>query len=206
MSNLAEAQRAAHLGEDEPIPEEPRAVALLRTIDRGLMNLESLVVTLVLVVLILVGVYGALKRNFAPPAPFWTDEIIRYAVFWIGLIGAALAAQSDRLFNIDMFTRSLSVRGKLVIRLISAGFTIFVCWLFFRSSVSLREILLDEKGEILDPKWGVLALPIGMALIATHMLLHILIDGIYLVSGRTPPELEPVKPITEAGTAEERAP
>lgn len=193
MSNLAEAQRAAHLGEDEPIPVEPRFVATLRTIDRGFMHVEGVAVTFCLFVLIVVGVYGALKRNFAPPAPFWTDEIIRYSVFFIGLVGAALAAQADRLFNIDMFTRAFGVRGKLIIRIVSATFTIYICWLFFSGSITLRDILLDEKGEILDPKWGVLSLPTAMVLIALHMLLHILIDAYYLGTGKTPPELAAVQ-------------
>jgi len=189
MSNLAEAQRAAHLGEDEPIPVEPRVVVVLRTIDRGVMHTEGIAVTIALFILILVGVYGALKRNFAPPAPFWTDEVIRYSVFFIGLVGAALAAQSERLFNIDMFTRAVGMRGKLVIRIISAAFTIYVAALFFTGSLSLRDILLDEKGEVLDPKWGVLALPVAMVLIAIHMLLHIGVDAYYLATGKTPPEL-----------------
>jgi TRAP-type C4-dicarboxylate transport system permease small subunit len=189
MSSLAEAQRAAHLGEDEPIPVEPRFVALLRYVDRGFMHIEGVAVTICLFALIVVGVYGALKRNFAPPAPFWTDEIIRYSVFFIGLVGAALAAQSDRLFNIDMFTRAFGARGKLVIRIVSAAFTIYICWLFFSGSLTLRDILLDEKGEILDPKWGVLSLPTAMVLIALHLAIHILIDGYYLATGKIPPGL-----------------
>ncbi len=190
MSNLAEARREAHLGEDEPRPPEPRPVAVLRAIDRALARGEGIAVTIFLFVLIFVGVFGALKRNFAPPAPFWTDEIIRYSVFFIGLVGAALAAQSERLFNIDMFTRALSVRGKLVVRIVSGAFTIYVCWLFFTGSLVLRHILLDEKGEVLDPRWGVLSLPVAAVLIALHMLVHIAIDGYYLSAGETPPEFE----------------
>lgn len=193
MSNLAEAQRAAHLGEDEPHPPEPGPVPLLRAVDRAIMHAEGIAVTIALFILIVVGVYGALKRNFAPPAPFWTDEIIRYSVFFIGLVGAALAAQSDRLFNIDMFTRAFGLRGKLVIRVVSAAFTIYVAYLFFIGSVSLRDILVDEKGEVLDPRFGVLALPLAMALIAVHMLLRIAIDGYYFVTGKTPPDLAAVQ-------------
>ncbi len=189
MSNLAEAQRAAQLGGDEPIPAEPRFVATLRTIDRGFMHVEGITVTVCLFALILVGVYGALKRNFAPPAPFWTDEIIRYSVFFIGLLGAALASQSDRLFNIDMFTRALGVRGRLAVRMLAGAFTIYVCWLFFNGSLALRDILLDEKGEVLDPRWGVLALPIGMVCVSVHMALHLVIDGYYVATGKVPPEL-----------------
>src|SRR5262249_10997883 len=163
-SNLAEALREAHLGEEEPRPPEPGPIPVLRAIDRGLARVESFAVTIFLFVLIFVGVFGALKRNFAPPAPFWTDEAIRYSVFFIGLIGAALAAQSERLFNIDMFTRALSTRGKLIMRILAAAFTIYVCWHFFSGSLFLRQLLVDERGEIVDPKWGILSLPLAAVL------------------------------------------
>src|SRR5262245_4605184 len=124
MSNLAEAKRAAELGSDSAKPVEPRPVELLRRIDRALMHVEGALVSLCLFALIVVGAYAALKRRFMPPAPFWTDEIVRYMVFFIGLVGAALAAQSDRLFNIDMFARGIGVRPRLVVRMIVAAFTI----------------------------------------------------------------------------------
>jgi TRAP-type C4-dicarboxylate transport system permease small subunit len=112
-------------------------------------------------------------------------------VFFIGLVGAALATQSDRLFNIDMFTRALGVRGKLVVRILSAAFTIYVCWQFFNGSLTLRKIaLMDERGEILDPSWGVLSLPIAMVLMSVHLALHIIIDVYYLGTGKRPPEFE----------------
>ena len=190
MSNLAEALREARLGEEEPKPPEPGPVPFLRAIDRGLSHLEGVAVTAFLFFLIVVGVYGALKRNFAPPAPFWTDEVIRYSVFFIGLVGAALAAQSERLFNIDMFTRALGLRGKLAIRILAAAFTVYVCWHFFTGSLELRTILLDEKGEVIDPKWGVLSLPAAALLIGAHMLLHIAIDAYYLATGQAPPDFE----------------
>jgi TRAP-type C4-dicarboxylate transport system permease small subunit len=191
MSNLAEAQRTAHLGEDEPAPPEPGPIPVLRAIDRALARVEGVAVTFFLFVLILVGVFGALTRKFAPPSPFWADEVVRYSVFFIGLVGAALAAQSDRLFNIDMFTRAFRPRGRLIIRILSAAFTIVICYLFLTGSLTLRTLaLMDEKGEILDPRWGVLSLPVAMVLIGLHMALHIIIDVYYLGTGRTPPEFE----------------
>ena len=187
MSSLAEAQRAAQTGDAAPAPPEPGVVAILRKVDRAIARLEEVVLALFLAVLIVVGAYGAYKRNLAPPSPYWSDEIIRYAVFFVGLTGAALAAQSERLFNIDMFTRILGTRGKLVLKILQAVFTIGVCWLFFTSSLVLRTSLIGEEGEILAPTTGVLALPIAMTLISLHMFIHILIAGYYLATGKTPP-------------------
>ena len=158
MSSIAEAQRAAHVGENGPLPPEPRPVALMRGIDRGLAKIEEILLITGLLTLLLVGVASALKRNFFPPSFFWAEEVIRYAVFLIGLLGAALAAQSDRLFNIDMFQRLLGVRGKLVIKIVNGLFTIAVCMLFLSSSGLLRTVLEGEEYEVVPPTIGVLPL------------------------------------------------
>lgn len=194
MSSVAEAQRAAGLGDGPPAPPDPPFVAALRAIDRGLAKLEEIILALFLLILLLVGVIGAVKRNFLPPSPFWIEEAVRYSVFFIGLVGAALAAQSDRLFNIDMFARLFGVRGKLVVKILSGLFTIAVCWIFMRSSFVLREVALaGEEGEVLAPETGILSLPIAMIAIMIHLALHVLIAGYFLVTGKTPPELAVAK-------------
>jgi TRAP-type C4-dicarboxylate transport system permease small subunit len=190
MSSLAEAQRAAGAGDGTPLPPDPPVVAVLRKIDRGLGKLEEILLGVFLLALLVVGVLGAVKRNFLPPSPFWLEEAVRYSVFFLGLVGAALAAQSDRLFNIDMFTRVLGVRGKLVLKILTSLFTIWVCWMFMKSSFILREVALaGEEGELLAPETGILSLPIAMIAIMAHLALHALIALYFLVTGKTPPEM-----------------
>jgi TRAP-type C4-dicarboxylate transport system permease small subunit len=189
MSSLAEAQRAASSGGSTPLPPEPGFVRALRGVDRGLAKVEEVALAICLLVLLLIGVLGAVKRNFLPPSPFWIDEAVRYSVFFIGLLGAALATQSERLFNIDMFARLMGVRGKLVMKILAAAFTIAVCAIFLESSLLLRAVLKGEEGELLDPSTGILSLPIAMIAIMVHMGLHIVIAAYYLATGGTPPEL-----------------
>ncbi len=190
MSSVVEAEIAAHLGEDkEPLPPEPRFVLAVRKLDRGLARVEEVLLSLCLATLLLIGVLGALKRNFAPPSPFWIDEVIRYAVFFIGLTGAALAAQADRLFNIDMFTRLMGPRARIAMHVLQAVFTIVICYFIFRGSLKLYESIKDEHGELIPPAAGSMSLPIAMALISIHKGLHIVADLYYLVTGTTPPTL-----------------
>jgi TRAP-type C4-dicarboxylate transport system permease small subunit len=191
MSNLAEAQRTAAGGGDSRNDDQPGLVAALRTVDRMLARIEEAVLSICLFALITVGVYLALKRRFFPSPIYWADEIVRYSVFFLGLCGAALAAQADRLFNIDMFTRLLKPRAKLVMRVVTSGFTVYVCWLLFNASVFLRNRVLvsENEGEIIKSSTGGLALPIAMGLIAAHLLLHIAIDVYYLATGTLPAEV-----------------
>lgn len=182
---------------------EPGGIRLLRSIDRGLAKIEEIALAFCLVALIGLGVYQAWTRNVMPPSPFWIDELIRYSVFFIGLLGAALAAQSDRLISIDMLTRLFSARGRLALRILTAAFTIVVCVLLVRGGLRLRLAVIDEKGEILGPATALLALPIASGLIAAHMAIHAAIDVFYLVSGRVPSEILSGELAEAAGKAAE---
>jgi TRAP-type C4-dicarboxylate transport system permease small subunit len=184
MSSPADVENAATA---PPVEPEPAFVQSIRKIDRGIARVEEVLLSVCLATLLLIGVLGALKRNFAPPSPFWIDEVIRYAVFFIGLTGAALAAQADRLFNIDMFTRLMSPRAKLAMHVLQGAFVIMVCWFIFTGSMKLFESLKDEHGELISPAAGSMSLPIAVTLIAVHSLLHIIADLYYLVSGVKPP-------------------
>lgn len=164
-------------------------VRALRAVDKALAKVEEVALAACMLMLILVGCYQAVKRNLFPPAAFWTDELIRYSVFFIGLIGGALATQSNRLINIDVLTRLLRPRGKLVIRIVTALFTAGVCYLFIEGGLAMRPAI-REKGELMKPVTALLSLPIGAGLIGVHMLLHVVLDSIDLVKGRIPPELE----------------
>ncbi len=180
--------------EPEPPPPEPSFVISLRAVDRVFAKIEEMALAALLMTLIFLAVYQAYKRNVAPPSPYWPDELIRYSVFYIGLLGAALASQSDRLINIDMLTRLFSPRGKLIIRLVTTAFTLGVCVLLVKGGFHVRDInvQLHEEGELISPATGILALPVGAALIGFHLTLHAVIDIYYLATGRKPPESAPV--------------
>jgi len=191
MSSMADVEAAT--GGDGGLPEDPEAPAVvrrLRALDRGVARVEEVIIGLCLLGLILLGVLKAVTLNLFPPSPFWIGEMLRYSVFCIGLVGAALAAQSNRLFNIDQMSKLFSPRGRLIIRILMSLLTIIACAIFFKASLLLRENVADEEGELLAPKWGIISLPAGLALIAFHMGLRAFCDVVYLASGRVPPELK----------------
>jgi len=192
MSSLAEAQRAAGTEGHEPPPDEPSFIKLMRKIDGAFAHVEEILLLVLIAVLMLVGIYAVVARKVfegQPEYTAWTFEGIRYAVFFIGLTGAALATQGDRLFNIDSFTRMFSPRGRLIVRILTALFTIAICFLFLRASLALRGAVADERSEVIKPALGVMALPIAFVLIIGHISLHVIIDVYYLARGKVPPEL-----------------
>jgi TRAP-type C4-dicarboxylate transport system permease small subunit len=175
-----------------PPPDEPGIIKGMRKLGRALSRLEELVLAALLVTLIVLAVYNAYKRHFSPPSPYWPDEIIRYSVFSIGMLGAALAANTGRLMNIDLVVRLFSPKGRIVLRVLTALFTLVVCYLLFMGSLEVRAVnlRLGERGEIISPAEGILVLPVAAILIAIHITLHMLIDAYYLAIGRLPPHFD----------------
>ena len=174
---------------ERALPAWLRGVSAL---DRGIAHLEAAVLSLCLALLIGVAVYQAIVRNVLHQSAFWQDEVIRYAVFFVGLTGGALAAQADRLINIDIFSRKLHPRARLVVKTVSAVFVIVVCVLLIRGSLALRAVVASEtQGEVIRPATGLLALPIAAALIALHSGLHALQYVGYLAYDVEPPPPPP---------------
>jgi TRAP-type C4-dicarboxylate transport system permease small subunit len=177
----------------EPAPKvtEPAAVAWIRRINGAVGHAEAAIVLVFLGALIFVGAYQAIARNFFRHNPDWVDPIIRYSVFLIGLVGGALAAQADRLINMDLTTRILGARVRLGIKVLSGLFSIYVCWYFYKAGMLVYRSMVGERDHnIIKAEHVALAIPVCMMLIAFHMLMHAAVDAYYVASGRTPPKVE----------------
>lgn len=177
-----------------PHAPEDAFVRVVRGIDKGLAKVEEILLTLVLLFLVCLGVYQVVK-----PGAAWPRETIHYCVLFIGMVAGALATQSDRLFNIDMFSRLFGQRGKLVIRIVAAAFTIGICWIIYKSAMVFRDTVLATEVEedglaAINPTLGVLPLPYGALLIATHLFLHSVIDVYYLVTNKPSPDVAEMAP------------
>ena len=88
----------------------------------------------------------------------------------------------------DLVSRRLSPRGRLVLGALLKVFTILIAAVLFRSGMHQRDHIGGLGDEFVSDKTIVTMLPIGCALIILHSLLHIVIDVDYLVRGKLPPE------------------
>jgi TRAP-type C4-dicarboxylate transport system permease small subunit len=155
-------------------------------------KVEEYSLAVALAILIFSGVYSAVCLNFFPPNPAWPPELIKVSVFFLGLMGAALATQSDRLFNIDMFMRSLSTRGKLVMRVLTGLFTIYICYYLFAAAwptVMTTTTEMHVEAPTVPAPYHVIILPVSICLIAFHLAIRVIVDVYYLASGKAPPHL-----------------
>ncbi len=186
MAGVSQAKGLLEGGVDAP-PEDG-VVVYLRMADRALGKVEEYALTLVLLAMVVIGAWQVIKPEG------WMRETIKYGVLFIGMVAGALATQSDRLFNIDMVGRLLAPRGRLVVRIITALFTIGMCWVLYKASMAFRDSIADEAGEPIKPALGMLPLPYGALLIATHLALHALIDVYYLATGKPSPDVVDLVP------------
>lgn len=165
----------------------PAGVEWLQQLDNALGLAERALLCVFLVVLIGIGSGQALATQLGSSWA-WSEELIRYSVFFIAMTGAALSAQTEQLISMDFVTRLLPADRRAWLRLLLRLFTISMCILLVIGGNSLSQETGDETGHLIPPALGLLAIPIGAGLIALHVLLHFIVDVLYLGSGRTPPE------------------
>lgn len=160
----------------------------LRAVDRGLGLVEQLLLVFLLVLLVGVAaaqaVAGQLGTSWEP-----SYELIRYAVFFIAMIGAALSAQRQQLIAMDFMSRLMGPRMRAWVQVVLRLFTIFACGLLVAAGTELANAAATENMyHLIQPRLGLMALPVGAGLIALHVLIHGIVDVMYLVRGALPPE------------------
>jgi len=69
---------------------------------------------LVMGMLVVCVVWQVFSRYVLSQPSTMTDEIARFSMIWVGLLGAAYTVGAQRHLSIDLFTHNLSGRKKLV--------------------------------------------------------------------------------------------
>jgi TRAP-type C4-dicarboxylate transport system permease small subunit len=114
---------------------------------------------------------------------------VRGGTFAVAMLGAVFATHQRRHLAMDLVSRRLPARSRLVLRIALAVFTMFVVGLLRRSGLDQLDHLGAESTEhVISTRTIVWLLPIGASLIILHTWLHMVIDIDYLVRGKTPPE------------------
>jgi TRAP-type C4-dicarboxylate transport system permease small subunit len=99
------------------------------------------------------------------------------------------ASHQQRHLAMDLVSRRLPPRGRLALRVVLAGFTVFVAALLVRSGFHQLATVGEESGEhLISTHTIVMFMPIGAGLIIVHTILHMVIDLEYLARGKALPE------------------
>ena len=161
----------------------------LRRADHALGVGEQAVLFVLLGAVVLTAAAAALSdRLLGVHLGRWWFDVVRGGTFSIAMLGAVFASHQQRHLSMDLISRRLPARGRLVLRVILALFTMFIAILLVRSGLHQLGTVGEERGEHLISTHAIVTfLPVGAALIMLHTLLHMLIDLDYLARGKTPP-------------------
>ncbi len=174
---------------EEVFPDDGAVSSALRKTDRTLGLIEQALLFVFLAAVVLSASAQAIGTKLFHHAFEWSFDVVRDGVFAIAMLGAAFASHQQRHLAMDLLSKRLSPRGRLVLRVLISMFTIAVVLIFVRAGLHLQEQAAKEGGNHLISMGKIAALvPIGAGLVIVHVAIHMLIDVDYLVRKKLPPE------------------
>jgi TRAP-type mannitol/chloroaromatic compound transport system permease small subunit len=118
----------------------------------------------------------------------WWFTVVRDGTFAVAMFGAVIATQQQRHLAMDLVSRQLPPRGRLVLGVILKLFVIAIMMLLFRSGLAQRDTVGESGDQFISDQTIVTTMPLAAALIMVHSVLHLLIDVDYLRRNKLPPE------------------
>lgn len=199
-----------HLPDDFPAP-----VRALAATSRLLAVIEGVGIGVSLATLVVLALWQSIARTLhmgimpsVPPAPEWTNNVLRHAVFLIGFLGAMFATYTARHLRVDAVTRLAGVRARLALRIVGTAGALVVSAAIAYWGWVFHDGVMDEQGDdgqLFTASRGALVLVIGVASMMFHMFVQLCIDATYLATGREVPAWW-ISEATHGGEAQASAP
>jgi len=146
---------------------------LARRLGQLLQRLEDLLLGSLLVGMILLAAFQIVLRNGFDGGLIWGDEVLRILVLWTGLLGASVASRERRHITVDVLSRLLPERLRLLSAKIVSLFTGAVCALiaWHAGRFVHAEFNFGATGPGGIPSaWFEIVLPVCFALISLRYL------------------------------------
>ena len=98
-------------------------------LDEKISRLETVLVTILLTLMILMAFSQIVLRNFFSTGIDWGDALVRYLVVWVAFIGAAIATREGKHITIDLLSQWLTGAGSITIQALSCFISAVICGL-----------------------------------------------------------------------------
>lgn len=147
---------------------------MLEKADKLGRALENAFLSALLLGMIALGSMQILLRWSGAGSLVWGDEAIRLMVLWIAMIAGIAAAREDRHISIDVLSRMLPARGKVVAAALVALFSMTVCLVLTWYSAEMVRFAIEDGDVLVDglPAWWFeIILPAGFGLISWRYLI-----------------------------------
>lgn len=147
---------------------------MLARLQRAIHRIEEAIVVALLGAMILLAGAQILLRNFLDSGLAWSDPLLRVLVLWLGLLGAMLATRENKHIRIDILSRYLPARLKVLGNAVTALFSAAVCAILAWHSGRFVHYEWQDGSEIFYnvPAWlAELILPVGFGIMALRFAL-----------------------------------
>ena len=149
---------------------------MLRTINKLIHLLEGGLLVLTLGSMILLALSQIVLRNFFDSGIEWSEPLLRVMVMWLGLLGAIAATKQNNHISIDVISRLLPDKGKIVSAVISNLFSAAICATV--SYHATRFVMMEYEDGIMAfsniPAWICESIiPVGFGLMALRFLINV---------------------------------
>ena len=108
----------------------------------------------------------------------WSGELLRHLVLWICFVGASLATKYDRHIRMDILTRYISEKWKLLVNALASLVSVLMCVVltYASSLVVLEEYTYAKPSNIFAlPVWVLqVIIPIGFGLMTFRFFIELL--------------------------------
>ena len=115
---------------------------------------------------------GVATRYFLGGAPIWTEELARFSLVWMVLIGAAAAFINGDQMSIDFVVGLMPKRGKALCAFLSVAVqsVVLACLIWFGAKNVIGSWKMKTMALGVPKSLPVMAVPIGMGIFLCALL------------------------------------
>ncbi len=146
-------------------------IALFETIEEYIGILALLIMTLLVIIQVC-------SRYIFSFSFVWLEELVRYLMIWMVMIGAALVQSKSDHIRIDFFPLLLNPRARIVLETVFRLFTLVFLMVILVKGVKIASFnkMFESSGLRISMFWPTLAIPVGAFLIAVYTVINLIRD------------------------------
>ncbi len=153
-------------------------IALLQIADKWLTRIVQAILVALFSLMAGLAVLQVLLRTLFNGGLLWGDIAARHLVVWVGFIGAILASDGNKHFNIALLSRFLPARYEIWIERLTSLFTAAVCIAMGTVSITFLDVGIDPQSVVvlnIPSRLAALIVPIGFYMMALKYALRMLL-------------------------------
>lgn len=149
---------------------------MLNKTNRLIHLLEDSLLVFTLGAMILLALSQIILRNLFDSGIEWSEPLLRIMVMWLGLLGAIAATKKSNHISIDVVSRLLPNKGKVISAVLTNLFSAIICAIV--SYYALQFVLMEYEDGMMAfsniPAWLCESIiPFGFGLMSLRFLINI---------------------------------